>query len=107
MNRDENNSRIGIPKSGQKPAMGAICGGQCSHCALQAQAGLAGPKGWRLVLPAAGAFLAPLFLATVAAAVVDDDGAAQIIAAFGGLAIGLALAIAVGRLTRRTAKEIS
>lgn len=107
MNRDENNSQIGAPQSGHKPATAGACGGQCSHCSLQAQAGLAGPKGWRLVLPAAGAFLAPLFLATVAAAIVDDDGAAQIIATFGGLAVGLALAIAVGRLTRRTAKEIS
>ena len=80
--------------------------GGCSQCAAGEKA--SEPPDWagrRLVLAAAGMFLAPLVLAVAGALAGGGRPVAGLLGAVGGLAVGAILAVVVARVARRMGKE--
>ena len=86
------------------------CPAGCPHCSEAAEA-IAAPTelaGWRLTVSAAGLFLVPLLLAIAgagAAPAVWAHSVAQFVGGVGGLLIGIAGAVFVGRFLGRGAQE--
>ena len=63
--------------------------------------GAGGPSGWLMVLASAGLFLAPIALAIVGALLAGVTADARAVGAIGGLLLGMAISVIVGRLIRR------
>ena len=74
----------------------AGCGGKCSRCDLGREVPGA-PRGWRLVLGAAGMFVVPLALAIAGTIVAGQGSARQAVGAAAGLLAGVIAAILTGR----------
>ena len=79
------------------------CKAGCGGCAIEPASVPGGLGGWRLVAAAAGIFLLPLALAVGAAALAGPGGAAQLLWAIAGLAVGVGAAAIVGRILRTRA----
>ena len=63
--------------------------------------GAGGPSGWRMVLASVGLFLGPIALAIVGALLAGATADARAAGALGGLVLGMAISVIVGRLIRR------
>ena len=74
--------------------------GPCRRC--WADLGEAdGPSGWRLVLASVGLFLGPVVLAIAGVLLAGAEAEARTAGAVGGLVLGMAISVVIGRLIRR------
>jgi len=78
----------------------AGCSGPCRSCWVNLE-GAGGPSGWRMVLASVGLFLGPIALAIVGALLAGATADARAAGALGGLVLGMAISVIVGRLIRR------
>ena len=83
------------------------CPSGCPHCSAGGEdAGTPGGlQGWALVAPCLSGFLLPLALAIVGAYAAGRGRTAQFLGATVGLLSGVAAALLIKRLARRTGKE--
>ena len=63
--------------------------------------GTGGPSGRRMILASAGLFLGPIVLAIAGALLAGAAADARAAGAVGGLLLGMAISVIVGRLIRR------